>query len=127
MSSDFNIERGFVQQILQSSDSFTNGLMHFCENLDELWPYSNLIQAFMKRLQYTCSQNKLLDIMELDFIRLPRAQQFYNSGYINIALIAKANPKELCEKIRNLPFSVAKKIVLSANVSFILIILCDIN
>ena len=118
VSSEFNLDRGFVQQIIQSSASFTNGVLHFCEHLDELWPYKNLMQDLMKRLQYNCSQDELLAIMELDNVRLPRAQQLFNSGYTNIELIAKAEPKEICEKIKLLPWNVAEKLIKSANVSF---------
>lgn len=72
----------------------------------------------MKRLQYNCSQDELLAIMELDNVRLPRAQQLYNTGYINVELIAKAEPKEMCEKVKNLPWNVAEKLIKSANVSY---------
>ena len=63
VSSEFQLERGFVQQIIQSSASFTSGVLHFCENLDEFWPYTNLLHDLMKRLQYNCSKNELLEIM----------------------------------------------------------------
>lgn len=122
VSNEFNIQRGFVQQIIQSSDSFTNGLIQFCGNLDELWPYKYLIKEFLKQLQSSYTQENLVEIMELDSVRLPRAQQLYNAGYVNIQLIAKAKPYELCKSLKNLPLNAAEKIVSSANVSFCIII-----
>lgn len=67
VSNEFQLDRGFVQQIIQSSASFTSGVLHFCENLDEFWPYKNLLQDLMKRLQYNCSQTELLEIMVYSF------------------------------------------------------------
>ncbi len=116
VSSEFQLDRGFVQQIIQSSASFTSGVLHFCENLDEFWPYKNLLQDLMKRLQYNCSQNELLEIMELDNVRLPRAQQLFNAGYTGIELIAKADGKEMSEKIKNMPLPAAQKLIKSAKV-----------
>lgn len=118
VSNEFNIQRGFVQQIIQSTDSFTNGIIQFCGYLDELWPYKYLIKGFLKQLQSSYTQENLLEIMEIDSVRLSRAQQLYNTGYVNIELLAKAKPYELCNSLKNLPLNAAKKIVSSANVSF---------
>ncbi len=119
VSNEFQLDRGFVQQIIQSSASFTSGVLHFCENLDEFWPYKNLLQDLMKRLQYNCSENELLEIMELDSVRLPRAQQLFNAGFTGIELIAKADAKEMSEKIKNMPLPAAQKLVKSAKVNIL--------
>ncbi len=117
VSTEFQLDRGFVQQIIQSSASFTSGVVHFCENIDELWPYNNLLVDLMKRLQFNCTQSELLPLMELDNVRQPRAQQLYNAGYTTLEIIAKADAKELVEKIKNLPLKAATSLIKSANVS----------
>lgn len=49
VANDFQIDRGFVQQIVQSAAAFSIGVLHFCENLDEFWPYKNLLTEFCRR------------------------------------------------------------------------------
>jgi len=71
----------------------------------------------MKRLQFNCTQSELLPLMELDNVRQPRAQQLYNAGYTTLEIIAKADAKELVEKIKNLPLKAATSLIKSANVS----------
>ena len=117
VSNDFQLDRGFVQQIIQSSASFTNGVLHFCENLDEFWPYKNLLQEFTKRLQYNCSSTELLPLMELNGVKLNRARQLFNVGYETLDAIAAADPDEMANKVRNLLPAMAKRIIKSANVS----------
>ena len=116
VSSEFSLDRGFVQQIIQSAASFTSGVLHFCENLDEFWPYKNLLQELMKRLQYNCSSSELLPLLEIDNVRLPRAQQLYNAGFKTIEIVASSKAHEMSAKIKNMPEIVAKKIIKSAKV-----------
>lgn len=117
VSNEFQLDRGFVQQIIQSSASFTSGVVNFCANIDELWPYNNLFLDLMKRLQFNCTQSELLPLMELDNVRQPRAQQLYNAGFTSLEIVAKAEAKELVDKIKNLPMKNATSLIKSANVS----------
>ena len=117
VSNEFQLDRGFVQSIIQSSASFTSGVLHFCENIDELWPYKNLLQEFTKRLQYNCSSMELVPLLEIDNVRLARARQLYNAGYKTLEIIASASPEEMSKKIINLQPTHAKKLIKSANVS----------
>lgn len=117
VSNEFQLDRGFVQSIIQSSASFTSGVLHFCENIDDLWPYKNLLQEFTKRLQYNCSSMELVPLLEIDSVRLARARQLFNAGYKTLELVAAANPEEMCKKIINLQPVHAKRLIKSANVS----------
>lgn len=91
--------------------------MHFCENLDEFWPYKNLLQEFTRRLQYNCVSSELIPLLELDNVKLARAKQLYDAGFQTLESIANANANDLVHKIMHLPLNAAKKIVKSANVS----------
>ena len=117
VSNDFQLDRGFVQQIIQSSASFTSGVLHFCENLDEFWAYKNLLQEFTKRLQYNCSAVELLPLMELSGVKLARARQLFNAGFQTLDAVAAADPDDMANKVRNLLPAAAKRIIKSANVS----------
>ncbi len=118
VSSEFNLDRGFIQQIVQSAASFTSGVTHFCEHLDDLWPYKNLLDEFTKRLQFNCSSVDLIPLLELDSVRLARAKQLSAAGFTTVEMIAASNPEDMSAKVKNLPIMVAKLIVKSANVSF---------
>ena len=113
-STEFNLERGFVQQIIQQSATFSSGVLHFCENLEEFWPYKTLLQELMKRLQFNCSSAELLPLLELDCVKAGRAQQLYNAGFKTIETIASTKMQDIVEKIKNLPINTAKRIINSA-------------
>ena len=114
VSNEFSLDRGFIQTIIQSSATFSSGVLHFCENLDEFWPYRNLLHELMKRLQYNCSQTELIPLLELDNVKLARAQQLYTAGFKTIELIAACKTQDMIDKINNLPLIVAKKIIKAA-------------
>jgi len=103
-----------VQQIIQQSATFSSGVLHFCENLEEFWPYKTLFQELMKRLQFNCSSVELLPLLELDCVKAGRAQQLYNAGFKTIETIASSKVQNIIEKIKNLPLNTAKRIVSSA-------------
>ena len=115
VANEFQLDRGFIQNIVQSAASFTSGVTHFCEHLDDLWPYKNLLDEFTKRLQYNCSSVDLIPLLELDSVRLARAKQLRMAGYATIEIIAASKPDEMCAKIKNLQLPIAKRIIKSAN------------
>ena len=55
----------------------------------------------------------------MDNVRLPRAQQLFNAGFVSIELIAKANAKGMAEKINNMPVPAAIKLIKSAKVIYL--------
>ena len=70
----------------------------------------------MKRLQYNCVSTELIPLLELDNVKLPRAQQLYTAGFQSLETIANTNPIDLVNKIMHMPMSAAKKIIKSAKV-----------
>jgi POLQ-like helicase len=116
VASDYQLDRGFLQNVIQSSASFTSSVLHFCENLDEFWPYKNLLQEFTTRLQYNCSSMELIPLLELENVRLSRAKQLYNAGFKTVEMIALAKASALASSMKNMPLVAAGKIIKSANV-----------
>ena len=116
VSSEFQLDRGFVQQIVQAAASFSSGVLHFCQNLDEFWPYKNLLEEFCRRLQYNCITADLIPLMDLENVRQARAKQLFDSGFKTLEQIANADPEDLVKALQNMPFKAAKKIIKSAKV-----------
>jgi POLQ-like helicase len=118
VAAEFQLDRGFVQQIVQSAASFANCVLHFCEHLDEFWPYKNLLLEFCRRLQYNCVATELIPLLDLDNVRLARAKQLLDAGYTTLELISIAKPGDLAKKIQNMQYNAAAKIIKSARVRF---------
>jgi POLQ-like helicase len=116
VSNEFSLDRGFIQTIIQSSATFSNNVLHFCQNLDEFWPYRHLLYELFKQLQYNCSQTELIPLLELENVKLARAQQLYNAGFKTIELVAASNSKDMIAKIMNLPVTAAEKIIKCARI-----------
>jgi POLQ-like helicase len=123
VAAEFNLDRGFIQNLVQSAASFTSGVKNFCEQLDDLWPYKNLLDEFTKRLQFNCSSSDLIPLLELDSVRLARAKQLFTAGYTSVEAIAAAKPDDMCTKVRNLQPSIARRIIKSANVSHLFFVI----
>ncbi len=116
VSTQFEIDRGLIQQIIQSTATFTSGVLHFCEYLDEFWTYKLLLEDFTKRLQFNCSPMELTPLLDLDTVKQPRARQLFNAGYKNLEMVAIAKEDDMCKKVKNMSGCVAKKIIRSAKV-----------
>lgn len=56
-------------------------------------------------------------LMELPAVKQNRAKQLFNAGYKNLQSIAKANPKELIEKIEFMSFTIANQLIAAAKVT----------
>ena len=80
VAAEFQLDRGFIQNLVQSAASFTSGVRNFCECIDELWPYKSLLDELTKRLQFNCSSLDLIPLLELDSVRLARAKQLVAAG-----------------------------------------------
>ena len=119
VAGEFQLDRGFVQQVVQSAASFANCVLHFCENLDELWPYKNLLLEFCRRLQYNCVAAELIPLLDLDNVKLSRAKWLFSAGYTSLELISNAKAGDLVDKVQNMPLNVANKIIKSARVKII--------
>ncbi|XP_042365153.1 helicase POLQ-like isoform X2 [Plectropomus leopardus] len=60
----FQLSRGFVQSLLSSSSAFCSCVLHFTEELEELWPFRALLSELTRRLSY-CVTAELVPLMEV--------------------------------------------------------------
>ncbi|KAF8770621.1 Helicase POLQ-like like protein [Argiope bruennichi] len=109
----YQVHRGVIQNLLNSASALASTLSNFCQELKEFWAYQQLLPDFVKQLSY-CVTMELLPLMELPAVKRGRAKQFYTAGYKTLTDIAKANPRELMEKIVHLPYKIANQIVSAA-------------
>ncbi|XP_034457397.1 helicase POLQ-like [Hippoglossus hippoglossus] len=109
----FQLSRGFVQTLLSSSSAFCSCVLHFTEELEELWPFKALLTELTRRLSY-CVKAELIPLMEVVGVMESRAKQLYNAGYKTLTHLANADPAILSKTIENLYKKQANQIVASA-------------
>ncbi|XP_017875050.1 helicase POLQ-like [Ceratina calcarata] len=114
----YQVNRGTVQNLLVSVSSFALSVVRFCQELDELWCFKDIISGFSKRLSYCCPQ-ELEALMDLPSVKIGRARQLYNAGYKTVQCIAKAHPIELQEKVPYLNRKLAQQIVDAAKLAIV--------
>ncbi|XP_077131890.1 helicase POLQ-like isoform X2 [Ranitomeya variabilis] len=113
VSTKFNMPRGFIQNLLNSSASFSSCVLHFCEELDEFWAYKSLLLDVTKKLSY-CVKSELIPLMEVAGVLEARAKQLYNAGYTTLAHLANADPQMMVKTIEHLSKRQANQIISSA-------------
>ncbi|XP_034721820.1 helicase POLQ-like, partial [Etheostoma cragini] len=64
VSDRFQLSRGFVQSLLSSSSAFCSCVLHFTQELEELWPFNALLTELTRRLSY-CVTAELIPLMEV--------------------------------------------------------------
>ncbi|XP_071090102.1 helicase POLQ-like [Haliotis cracherodii] len=111
----FQLNRGFVQNLLSSAASFASCVFHFCQELDEFWAFQDLLGNFVKRLSY-CVSMELIALLEIPGVKLGRARQLYHSGLRTLQDVAAADPEQLVKNIEHMPRKAARQIVASAKV-----------
>ncbi|XP_053266979.1 helicase POLQ-like [Pleuronectes platessa] len=109
----FQLSRGFVQTLLSSSSAFCSCVLHFTEELEELWPFKALLTELTRRLSY-CVRAELIPLMEVVGVMESRAKQLYNAGYKTLSRLANADPASLSKTIEHLSNKQANQIVASA-------------
>ncbi|KAK9532081.1 hypothetical protein VZT92_009485 [Zoarces viviparus] len=109
----FQLSRGFIQSLLSSSSAFCSCVLHFTEELEELWPFRALLTELTRRLSY-CVTSELIPLMEVSGVMESRAKQLYNAGYRTLTHLANADPSVLSHTIENLFKKQANQIVASA-------------
>ena len=62
------LHRGQLQSLLQSTAAFSAAVLHFCRQLDELWPFVQLLEAFNKKLA-TGAAAELAQLLELPAVK----------------------------------------------------------
>lgn len=110
----YEVNRGIVQNLLNAVSSFSYSVVKFCQELDEFWAFRDLLQTFSKKLSYCCPV-ELETLMELPTVKIGRAYQLYKTGYTSLQTIAKADPREMQEKIEYLTGRTARQIITAAN------------
>ncbi|TRY60899.1 hypothetical protein DNTS_035160, partial [Danionella cerebrum] len=113
VSERFQLTRGFVQTLLSSASAFGSSVLHFTEELEELWAYKALLSELTRRLTY-CVQAELIPLMEVTGVMELRAKQLFSAGYKTLAHLANADPQILVQTIENLFKKQANQIVASA-------------
>lgn len=109
----FQLSRGFVQTLLSSSSAFCSCVLHFTEELEELWAFKALLTELTRRLTY-CVQAELIPLMEVAGVMQSRAKQLYSAGYKTLSHLANADPNVLVKTVENLYKKQANQIVASA-------------
>ncbi|XP_059214014.1 helicase POLQ-like [Centropristis striata] len=109
----FQLSRGFVQSLLSSSAAFCSCVLHFTEELEELWPFKSLLAELTRRLSY-CVTAELVPLMEVAGVMESRAKQLYNAGYKTLTQLANADPAVLASTVENLFRKQANQIIASA-------------
>ncbi|XP_038132515.1 helicase POLQ-like isoform X2 [Cyprinodon tularosa] len=109
----FQLSRGFVQTLLSSASAFCSCVLHFTEELEELWPFKALLTELTRRLSY-CVTAELIPLMEVAGVLEFRAKQLYAAGYKTLSHLANADPAVLCRTIQNLYKKQALLMVASA-------------
>ncbi|KAM4708147.1 helicase POLQ-like [Discoglossus pictus] len=113
VSTKFNMPRGSIQNLLNSSASFSSCVLHFCEELDEFWAYKTLLQEITKKLSY-CVKSELIPLMEVAGVLEARAKQLYSAGYTTLAHLANADPSMMVQSIEHLSKRQANQMIFSA-------------
>ncbi|XP_022623138.1 helicase POLQ-like isoform X1 [Seriola dumerili] len=109
----FQLSRGFIQTLLSSSSAFCSCVLHFTEELEELWPFKALLTELTRRLSY-CVKAELIPLMEVAGVMESRAKQLYTAGYKTLTHLANADPALLSRTVENLYRKQADQIVASA-------------
>ncbi|XP_020293025.1 helicase POLQ-like [Pseudomyrmex gracilis] len=109
----YQVNRGVVQSLLNAASSFASSIVRFCQELPEFWAFTEMLSVFSKKLSYCCP-SELETLMELPSVKIGRARQLYKAGYKTLQSIAKANPKEIKEKIPYLTNKMVGQIIAAA-------------
>ncbi|KAI0207281.1 Helicase POLQ-like [Lamellibrachia satsuma] len=69
VATKFQLPRGFIQQLLTGAASFASCVMHFSQELEELWAFHDLLPNFVKRLSF-CVSMELIPLMEIPAVTI---------------------------------------------------------
>eukprot|EP01119_Soliformovum_irregulare_P015105 TRINITY_DN4206_c0_g1_i1.p1 TRINITY_DN4206_c0_g1~~TRINITY_DN4206_c0_g1_i1.p1 ORF type:complete len:645 (+),score=185.99 TRINITY_DN4206_c0_g1_i1:1315-3249(+) len=98
----FDSNRGALQTLMQSSQSFAIQVSNFCKVMD-YWSISMLLSQYVQRLNFGVKQ-EILPLTEIRGVKKGRARVLWNAGFHTVRQIALADVKEL-SKVKNLgPF-----------------------
>ncbi|XP_050447937.1 helicase POLQ-like [Cataglyphis hispanica] len=109
----YQVNRGVIQNLLNAVSMFASSVVRFCQELPEFWAFTEMLNTFSKKLSYCCP-SELETLMELPSVKIGRARQLYKAGYQNLQSIAKADVREIKEKIPYLSNKMIMQIIAAA-------------
>ncbi|XP_077272175.1 mutagen-sensitive 301 isoform X3 [Temnothorax americanus] len=109
----YQINRGVIQGLLNTVSMFASSVVRFCQELPEFWAFTEMLSAFSKKLSYCCPL-ELEKLMELPSVKIGRARQLYKAGYKTLQSVAKADPREIRDKIPYLSNKIVTQIIAAA-------------
>ncbi|PHH88258.1 hypothetical protein CDD83_7774 [Cordyceps sp. RAO-2017] len=93
VSRKYDMPRGAVQTLSQTTQGFAAGMIKFCEQMG--WGVlAAALDHFSDRLM-AGARTDLLALAKIPFIKSRTARVFWESGYRSVASVAHADPKEL--------------------------------
>ncbi|EGZ77129.1 P-loop containing nucleoside triphosphate hydrolase protein [Neurospora tetrasperma FGSC 2509] len=89
----YDVPRGTVQTLAQTCQGFAAGMIKFCEAMG--WgAMAAALDHFADRLK-AGARADLLSLSKITFVKSRTAGVFWDNGFKTVAVIAKADPKEL--------------------------------
>ncbi|XP_071042916.1 helicase POLQ-like [Parasteatoda tepidariorum] len=113
VSQKYQVHRGVIQNLLNSTTALAGTLSNFCKELKEFWAYQQLLPDFVKMLSY-CVTMELIPLMELPAVKRGRAKQLYVAGFKTLADVARAHPRDLVDKLMHMNYKTANQIISAA-------------
>ncbi|XP_019857706.1 PREDICTED: helicase POLQ-like [Amphimedon queenslandica] len=113
VASRFGCSRGYLQSVVQQTCSHSSCLVHFTEELPELWPFKLLLPPIVQKLSYSVSYN-LLSLMEIPGMKQGRARQLVQAGIRSPLDLVEYSPSDLSKLIEHLYVGQAGKLIKSA-------------
>uniref|UniRef100_A0A0K0G4A7 Mutagen-sensitive 301 (inferred by orthology to a D. melanogaster protein) n=1 Tax=Strongyloides venezuelensis TaxID=75913 RepID=A0A0K0G4A7_STRVS len=109
----YNLQKGWIQNTLQSVCLQAQRIQRFSEVLKNLWPLETLLPDIIARLN-RCESNEITTLSKLDCVTPGIARVLYDKGFETIQSIADAKPSDLVSNIKHLSLEHAKRIIRSA-------------
>ncbi|CAL1683577.1 unnamed protein product [Lasius platythorax] len=113
LAEKYQVNRGVIQNLLNAVSIFASSVVRFCQELPEFWAFTEMLSTFSKKLSYCCP-SELETLMELPSVKIGRARQLYKAGYRTLQSIAKADAREIKEKIPYLSNKMVTQITAAA-------------
>uniref|UniRef100_A0A0K0FKA4 Helicase POLQ-like (inferred by orthology to a human protein) n=1 Tax=Strongyloides venezuelensis TaxID=75913 RepID=A0A0K0FKA4_STRVS len=109
----YDLQKGWIQNTLQSVCSQAQRIQRFSELLENLWPLKLLLPHVIAKLN-ECKNAELVPLMNLDCVKFGRAKVLYDKGFKTVKDIADAKPNDLLSSIEQISLAQAKRIIKSA-------------
>ncbi|KAI9758659.1 MAG: hypothetical protein M4579_002907 [Chaenotheca gracillima] len=89
----YDVPRGFVQSLAQSSHGFAAGMIKFCERMQ--WGMLAAVLEHMRDRLEAGARADLLDLAKIPFIKSRTARVFWENGMKSVRAVAAAEPKDI--------------------------------